>query len=72
MNKNLSEPVKNDLCIKNIVENYMFHAYIKNLFVMVMAKIACDAKNNNQFSYVISFFGYIFICCIQYSLRLKI
>ena len=25
----------------------MFHAYIENLFVMVMAKIACDAEKIN-------------------------
>ena len=31
----------------------MFHAYIENSFVMVMAKIARDKKNNNQFLYVV-------------------
>jgi hypothetical protein len=45
--------MNNALCIKNIVGNCMFHAYIENLFVMVMAKIAYNAKKN-QFSYVVS------------------
>jgi hypothetical protein len=27
----------------------MFHAYIENLFVMVMAKIACDAEKKFNF-----------------------
>jgi hypothetical protein len=49
--------VKNALCIKNIVRillgSFMFHAYIENSFVIVMAKIASDEKNNNQFSYVV-------------------
>jgi hypothetical protein len=53
VNKILLEPVKNALYIKNIVGNCMFHAYIENLFVMVMAKIACDEKKS------------IFIYCIH-------
>jgi hypothetical protein len=39
--------------LKILLEKCMFHAYIENLFVMVMAKIACDAKKN-QFSYIVS------------------
>ncbi len=31
----------------------MFHAYVENLFVMVIAKIAYDPEKN-QFSYVVS------------------
>ena len=33
--------------LKILLENCMFHAYIENLFVMVMAKIACDAEKIN-------------------------
>ncbi len=41
--------------LKILLENCMFHVYIENLFVMVMAKIACDAEKNS-----------IFICCSSY------
>jgi hypothetical protein len=40
--------------LKILLEKCMFHAYIENLFVMVMAKIASDAEKKS-----------FFICCIQ-------
>jgi hypothetical protein len=33
--------------LKILLENCMFRAYIEKLFVMVMAKIACDEKKIN-------------------------